>query len=279
MAGDIILGQDIVSVVGQLSVPSRVTAQSGAVGPAVGVAAVVGTSDADPGIAGVSNRNPGLYAQTGAPGPAVGIAAVVGSSDTRTAIAGVSNRAPGLYAQTGAPGPRFFPPLGLGVPEPDDGGAANGGVAAIVGTSDNGTGVFGSSNSAFGVFGQLGEPRVGTDIAAAAVWGASERDAVVGVSDVGRGVVGVSTGMGPDVGVAGVVGTSDNFPGVAGSSSSSYGGVFFSGGLAPLRLIPATTQGAPTTGAHQIGELFVDRDGNLFFCKAGGPPPTWVRIA
>jgi hypothetical protein len=102
----------------------------------------------------------------------------------------------------------------------------------------------------------------------------------VGTSNTERGVLGQSGAAGPDLGVAGVSGTSNTAPGVAGSSGSNYGGLF-SGGRASLRLVPASTQGAPTaaSGGHLVGELFVDSDGNLFFCKAAGTPGTWVQIA
>jgi hypothetical protein len=36
-----------------------------------------------------------------------------------------------------------------------------------------------------------------------------------------------------------------------------------------------------TTGAHQVGEFFVDSAGDLFFCKVGGvgPAAKWVKLA
>jgi hypothetical protein len=84
--------------------------------------------------------------------------------------------------------------------------------------------------------------------------------------------------MGISADQMGVSGRSNSAPGVIGDSVSSYGGLF-SGGLAPLRLTPAGTRGAPTAGFHQAGELFVDDNINLFFCKASGTPGMWVRIA
>jgi hypothetical protein len=73
--------------------------------------------------------------------------------------------------------------------------------------------------------------------------------------------------------------------GVQGMSDVGYGGRF-EGGRAPLLLVPAPgTSGPPTTGKHEIGELFVDSDGNLFLCKQGSPlppeppgPGIWFRI-
>jgi len=155
-----------------------------------------------------------------------------------------------VFGQSGAPGPDH-------------------GIAAVVGTSDRNTGVAGDSNQAPGVFGLGRAGVVGTS---------GDQTGIFGASDTGRGVLGQSGAAGPDLGIAAVGGTSANATGVSGSSGSSYGGLF-SGGQAPLRLVPASTQGPPTGGAHQVGEFFVDRDGNLFFCKASGPPPTWFRIA
>ena len=51
------------------------------------------------------------------------------------------------------------------------------------------------------------------------------------------------------------------------------------GGLAPLRIEPSAAAGSPTTGAHQVGEFFVDSAGDLLFCKvaASVPPPSGHR--
>jgi hypothetical protein len=54
----------------------------------------------------------------------------------------------------------------------------------------------------------------------------------------------------------------------------------FQGTRAPIRLHPGTTVGAPpaTSGAHDVGELYVDSQGALWYCKASGTPGFWVRI-
>ncbi|MEJ7655126.1 MAG: hypothetical protein WKH64_18215 [Chloroflexia bacterium] len=36
--------------------------------------------------------------------------------------------------------------------------------------------------------------------------------------------------------------------------------------------------GKPTTGAHLIGELFLDRAAALWICTASGTPGTWRRV-
>jgi hypothetical protein len=104
-------------------------------------------------------------------------------------------------------------------------------------------------------------------------------DGVVGVSSGDRksGVFGDNTLLkGAAFGVSGRS-VSPQGAGVNGFSDSGYGG-HFSGGRAPLRLQPAATPGRPTTGNHQVGELFVDGKGDLFFCKGSGMPGTWFRV-
>jgi hypothetical protein len=66
---------------------------------------------------------------------------------------------------------------------------------------------------------------------------------------------------------------------VAGISTKGYGG-HFGGGKAPIRLFPAHSAGAPeaASGVHLRGELYVDKDGLLFFCIADGTPGTWRKV-
>ena len=66
--------------------------------------------------------------------------------------------------------------------------------------------------------------------------------------------------------------------GVTGNSTTGVGAVL-SGGLAPLRLTPSGATGAPSAGAHTAGELYVDSNGQLFFCTAGGTSGTWVQLS
>jgi hypothetical protein len=47
-----------------------------------------------------------------------------------------------------------------------------------------------------------------------------------------------------------------------------------------LWLEPSNIQiGAPTTGNHQAGELFVDKNGTLFYCAISGTPGEWQAIS
>ncbi|GEM_PF-1661375 len=66
-------------------------------------------------------------------------------------------------------------------------------------------------------------------------------------------------------------------PALRATSISGYGAVF-TGGRAPLRLTPAAKAGHPRSGAHQKGELVVDRNGTLYLCTAGGRPGRWRRV-
>ncbi len=67
--------------------------------------------------------------------------------------------------------------------------------------------------------------------------------------------------------------------GVAMYATSGSGlGVLAIGGLAPLRLAASGSAGAPTVGAHSMGELYVDSGGVLWFCVATGTPGTWQAV-
>ena len=89
-----------------------------------------------------------------------------------------------------------------------------------------------------------------------------DRFGVIGASDTGTGVYGYSAGGGG----TGVTGIGD---GVGG---------FFSGTRAPIRLMPKSPAGPPTTGQHYLGELYVSIDGHLWFCRVSGSPGEWVRL-
>jgi hypothetical protein len=52
----------------------------------------------------------------------------------------------------------------------------------------------------------------------------------------------------------------------------------FSGSVAPIRLKPASTVGAPSSDVHSKGELYVDANGQLFLCVADGAPGTWKKV-
>jgi hypothetical protein len=64
---------------------------------------------------------------------------------------------------------------------------------------------------------------------------------------------------------------------IAGTSSEGVGG-YFQGSNAPILLAPAASTGAPTTGTHAKGELYVDSAGGLYICQGNGTPGTWVKV-
>jgi hypothetical protein len=111
--------------------------------------------------------------------------------------------------------------------------------------------------------------------------GTGEGYGVVGdaVGSSGAGMLGRHT-LGTGVrgeGKTGVHGKATSGNGVFGESGSGYGAVL-KGGRAAIRLVPATTVGKPTTGNHQIGELYLDKVGTLFICTVAGTPGTWKKV-
>ncbi|RPI84481.1 MAG: hypothetical protein EHM41_13270 [Chloroflexi bacterium] len=120
------------------------------------------------------------------------------------------------------------------------------------------------------------------DISGYGVWG--KGTSAIGVYGDSIDSVGV---FGGSINSSGVYGFSTWAPGVSGSSSAREGvyanslnnyGVVAGGGLAPLRLMPATKPGAPSAGDHEMGELYVDSEGNLYFCTKNGTPGKWIKL-
>jgi hypothetical protein len=139
----------------------------------------------------------------------------------------------------------------------------------------------------YGVFGRC-DADEGAGVGAESALGPGVRghsrynDGVVGLSDakVRSGVYGFNSNVNGQA--FGVFGRCNSAQGVAVAGSSDHGlGASFRGGLAPLRIEPAATAGAPSVGAHQVGELFVDNAGDLYFCKVSGvgPAAKWVKLA
>jgi hypothetical protein len=156
-----------------------------------------------------------------------------------------------------------------------------GGFSAAVrgqnnGTGGNGIGVWGSqAGSGWGVYGTsvsgIGgnfSGGTGTGVSATGATGGSFSGTTVGVSATSSGGVGVSAS-----GKTGVVGSG----GVGVVGGGGYGG-YFTGSAAALHLVPTTTAGPPTSGAHLQGDLIVDSAGILFICTASGTPGTWVKV-
>lgn len=154
----------------------------------------------------------------------------------------------------------------------------NGSNPAISGVNvaGNGIGVLGTGN--IGVKGTTALPYYG------AVYGES-------VANEGYGVVGDASGtttagiLGRNSagdgmrgeGRTGLHGVSPNGSGILGEGGSGYGGVF-RGTRAQVRLAPTGRTGKPVNGAHQVGELYLDKTGSLFLCTAAGTPGTWRKV-
>jgi hypothetical protein len=51
------------------------------------------------------------------------------------------------------------------------------------------------------------------------------------------------------------------------------------GASAPLLLVPGTSAGAPSSGAHSQGEVYVGNTGTFWICVAAGSPGTWKQLA
>jgi hypothetical protein len=101
-------------------------------------------------------------------------------------------------------------------------------------------------------------------------------------------LLGTDGGIGTGVGVRGELDNVSNAspavegvtngtgPALAGVNLGAGYGAALAGGLAPLWLEPSSSAGAPTTGAHAAGELYVDVDAVQYRCVASGTPGTWV---
>lgn len=168
--------------------------------------------------------------------------------------------------------------------DPDDValGTTNTTTGATTITSSGGNGVEGISTStlgsAVGLYGRRGgtRPAIAINSIAGVLGENAGGQGVRGVSDSGNGVTGMSDSA------TGVAGSSNSNSGVFGQSQTGVGVAAF-GGTAPLLLGLSVTPGAPTTGVHQQGEIYVDSTGAIFQCVANGDfatatHPVFMRI-
>jgi hypothetical protein len=65
-------------------------------------------------------------------------------------------------------------------------------------------------------------------------------------------------------------------PGIYGTSANGRGGVF-DGSQAAIRLVPSSHPSHPRNG--EVGDLVLDAAHRLWFCKRGGNPAVWKRLA
>lgn len=145
-----------------------------------------------------------------------------------------------------------------------DGPGSLQGIALQVNGNSGGTGII--TSAAKGPAGTVG--------LALSASGSNGADAIHGASDKGSGVAGSSTSG------KGVTGTSSSSTGVAGTSVTGTGvtgkgkrGGVFSGTAAGIQLTPQAGS-HPASGSK--GDLFVDHNTHLWFCRGG---TTWVQLA
>src|SRR5437764_10280581 len=124
-------------------------------------------------------------------------------------------------------------------------------------------GVDAPATSGYAVLGHVGNAPALPSTQAGVAGRASGFPGVAGASDTGAGVYGASTSG------SGIRGKRGTGAGVSGQSSGGYG-VQAAGGKAQLYLVPASSAGAPASGSHSLGEVFLDRTGSLFVCVAAG---------
>jgi hypothetical protein len=97
----------------------------------------------------------------------------------------------------------------------------------------------------------------------------------------GFGVWGNSTGSTGVYGNSttgwGVVGQSAQSAGVNGNSSFGAGGQFY-GGRAQIWLVPAAGAGPPSTGAHSVGDVWMDSRGTAWICVISGTPGNFMPL-
>jgi hypothetical protein len=120
--------------------------------------------------------------------------------------------------------------------------------------------------------------RVGSAVALAGLLGTASNSQTIAADPQGEAALrGIGTNN------RGVQGSSQNSDAVYGESERGYGAVF-KGGQAPLRLIPASSSGAPNSGNHQIGEIWTDNQGKMWVCTIAGTfgtntPPKFTALA
>jgi hypothetical protein len=140
-------------------------------------------------------------------------------------------------------------------------------------------GVYGfSAGSAPAVVAQVGTTPAATPPSVSPVALAAYNTTGSGYAVFGRSAVNGILGQ-ADAGI-GVHGATYSGSGVLGFSTGGYGGDF-SGGSAPLHLSPNGNAGAPASGTHAAGELYVDSLGILWYCIASGTAGTgtWVQVS
>jgi hypothetical protein len=166
----------------------------------------------------------------------------------------------------------------------DTGVHADGAQYAVKATTVSGTGVSATTSSGTGV---EATSTTGTALAAKTTSGTAitadslHGNAVSAHGDTAAGTFGAGVQASGDVAVVArgtTVGIDATANGTAVSGYADKVGGEFAGKEAPIRMIKASTPGAPTSGVHHAGELYVDSAGLLFYCTADGTPGTWHKV-
>jgi hypothetical protein len=214
-----------------------------------------GSSDSGHGVFGTTSTGTGVHGSStdgiGMWGDSYFSIGVRGTSGAGNAVEGNSANGYGVFGGSSS--------------EPGVGGHSDASYG-VQGSSSQSIGVFGISASDSAVYGSSASPTL------PAVMGRSEGD------NTGlQGWSGSSNGSPPaspaNTGVYGYASQDGTAVGVRGTSPAGRGGVF-KGGVAQLKLVAASNATHPVTG--QVGDLFVDRNHRLWFCKGGA---TWKQLA
>jgi hypothetical protein len=88
----------------------------------------------------------------------------------------------------------------------------------------------------------------------------------------GGAIKATNTGSGPAVHAT----SAGPAPAVQANSTSGRGGMFTTGTVAQIQLVPGTGASHPTGG--KAGDLYVDKSARLWFCKVGGTTATWAQV-
>ena len=156
--------------------------------------------------------------------------------------------------------------------------SANGsaGAAGSDVSTSGGYGVYGQSTNGVGVYGTRPTQSGMGPVIAAVVGDSGSSEGVIGLSSHGDAIGGQTSATGAS-GIAGFDTSVGGGVGLFGESTNGYGLVIY-GGLAPLRMYLGVAPGAPSSGAHLLGELYADSNGTFWKCVVAGSPGTWVPL-
>jgi len=187
---------------------------------------------------------------------------------------GIGVRGAGFKGGTGVLGESYedrsqtTPGAGIGVQ------GNSGSRFGVAGFSQSGIGVYGRSNkvgvSGEGPTGVLGLTGEGVGVSGDAASGTGVRGNAAG----GTGVMARNKSTNHAALLAANEGSGEAIQGI---SARGYGAEL-QGGRAALRLVPLGTQGHPTSGSHQAGELIMDAAGKMFVCVHPGRPGLWRQL-